>query len=194
MSLPAFLPLLIAAAAALLFALGNRRAEREIGHSPDVFGSSDSALDFLGRTHRVVFAISIAGLALHAVMGVPGAGAWAALGWLGAAVMLAGGACMAWAQHAMGTAWRIGIDAAPTALVLRGPFTSSRNPTFLGMVMVLAGGAIAAPNLLTAAALGGGIVAFGTQIRLEEAHLAALHGEAYRAYAGRVGRWLGWRA
>lgn len=99
MTPPAVLPLLIAAAAILAFALGNRRAAREIGRSPGVFGASDGALDFLGRTHRVVFAVSVAGLALHAVPGAPASGAWALLGWLGAAVMLAGGACMAWAPN-----------------------------------------------------------------------------------------------
>lgn len=78
--------------------------------------------------------------------------------------------------------------------MLRGPFEVSRNPTFLGMVMVLAGGAMAAPNLLAAAAPGGGMVAFSAQIRLEEAHLAALHGGAHAGHAARVGRWVGQRA
>jgi protein-S-isoprenylcysteine O-methyltransferase Ste14 len=34
------------------------------------------------------------------------------------------------------------------------------------------------------------LVVIAIQTRLEEAHLGALHGEAYRAYASRVGRFF----
>lgn len=184
------------ALAAVGFARGNRRAAQAIGRDPDVFGRGDGALDFLGRVHRVVFATAFAGLvfgALPAGAG-PGGALAAILGWCGVLVLAAGAGLVLAAQRAMGAAWRIGIDTTPTPLVAEGLFALSRNPTFLGMLGVLLGAALAAPNPLTAVALGAGFVAFSTQIRLEEAHLLALNGDAYRDYAARVPRWFGPRA
>lgn len=187
--------LILMALAAAGFALGNRRAARAIGRNPDVFGRGDGALDFLGRVHRAVFATSFAGLLLGTLSAdaAPGGMLAATIGWCGVLLMAAGAGLVLAAQRRMGAAWRIGIDAAPTKLVAEGLFALSRNPTFLGMVAMLAGAALAAPNLLTAASLGAGFVAFSAQIRLEEAHLSALHGDGYRAYAARVPRWLGRR-
>ncbi|MBY0336517.1 MAG: isoprenylcysteine carboxylmethyltransferase family protein, partial [Acetobacteraceae bacterium] len=117
----------------------------------------------------------------------------AAAGWAGVAAMGLGTALLAWAQRAMGTSWRVGIDAAPTALVATGPFAVSRNPAFLGFLLLFAGAALSAPGLLTAGALGAALVSFPAQVRLEEAHLAAQHGAAWHRYAALVPRWLGRR-
>ncbi|MBX9700806.1 MAG: isoprenylcysteine carboxylmethyltransferase family protein [Acetobacteraceae bacterium] len=188
--------LILMALAATGFALGNHRVARAIGRSPDVFGRGDGALDFLGRVHRAVFAASIGGLVLDGLLpGTTGSGGTLAaiVGWCGVLLLAAGAGLVLVAQRAMGTAWRVGIDAAPTTLVAEGLFAVSRNPTFLGMLGILLGAMMAAPNLLTAAALGAGIVGFSTQIRLEEAHLSALHGDQYRAYATRAPRWIGLR-
>lgn len=188
MAPPAWLPLLPAFAAAATFALGNRRVQRVIGRSPDVFGrGGDDALNFLGRAHRGAAAACAAGL----LLGAAGEGPAAVTGWAGVIAMAAGAGLLAWAQRAMGTSWRVGIDAAPTGLVTSGPFALSRNPTFLGFLLLFAGAALAAPGPLTAVALGAALVSFPAQVRLEEAHLAALHGDAWRAYAARIRRWFG---
>lgn len=192
-SAPAWLPVLLGGLAAALFTLGNRRAARLIGRSPDVFEKTPgTALAFLGRAHRLAFAAASLGLVLAWAWPAP-ASAWSsAAGWLGSLAMLLGCAVMAAAQRAMGMSWRVGIDNAPTELVVHGPFRLSRNPTFLGMLMLLTGALLAAPGLLTAAGLAAVLVSFPTQVRMEEAHLAARHGDAFRAYAAQVPRWIGW--
>ena len=190
--IPAWLPLLAALAGAVVFALGNLRARRALGRATWVFGRSDSALDFVGKAHRVAIALSAAGLAEHAVAPTATSGlGHAALGWVGTVAMALGAAVLAWAQRAMGRSWRIGIPEEATELVTTGPFALSRNPAFLSFMLLLGGAAAAVPGPLTAAGAAAGFVAFSVQIRLEEAHLAARHGAAHEAYARRVGRWLG---
>jgi protein-S-isoprenylcysteine O-methyltransferase Ste14 len=73
---------------------------------------------------------------------------------------------------------------AATALVTAFPFSVSRNPIYLGAApafgnpwfVPLAAAAVWAVTILA--------------IRREEAHLAALFGDAWLAYAARVPRWL----
>lgn len=97
-------------------------------------------------------------------------------------------------QAAMGRSWRIGVDARErTALVTGGIFGAVRNPVFTGMVAAVAGLALLAPSwlaLLTVVVL---VVALQVQVRLvEEPYLRAVHGDAYRAYTARAGRFLPW--
>ncbi len=190
--LPPLLPLALAALALLLFALGNRRARALAGRQTYVFGSSDSLIDFLGKTHRV--AVGCTMLVLAAEAALPGEplhwAAWPLLSWAGIAVMIAGAALLAWAQHAMGASWRIGIPAEATGLVLRGPFRLSRNPTFLGLMLLLGGSALASPGPLQLAGAVAAFVSMSAQIRLEEAHLLSIHGDAYTVFAARVRRWV----
>lgn len=190
--MPAWVPLLVAMTAAAVFVIGNQRIRRTLGGTTWVFGRTDTALDFVGRAHRIAIGMSMSGLVLNAIL--PAEPTWSvptALAWSGTAGMLAGTAVLAWAQRAMGRSWRIGIPDEATALVTTGPFAYSRNPTFLGFVLLLGGAAAAAPGPLTVAGAAAGFVAFSVQIRLEEDHLTMRHGEAYVAYRRRVGRWLG---
>lgn len=46
------------------------------------------------------------------------------------------------------------------------------------------------PAAGTLALLVAGEILMQVQVRLEEQHLSALHGEAYRVYRSRVRRWL----
>ena len=191
--LPPLLPLALAALALLLFALGNRRARALAGRPTYVFGSSDSLIDFLGKTHRVAVGCTMLGLAVEAAL--PGEplhwAAWPLLSWAGIAVMIAGAALLAWAQHAMGASWRIGIPAEATGLVLRGPFRLSRNPIYLADVAFLLA-AILWMDALFALPL---VPAFMILIRRrfiegEEARLRAAFGAAFDGWAARVRRWL----
>jgi protein-S-isoprenylcysteine O-methyltransferase Ste14 len=113
--------------------------------------------------------------------------AFVVLGW---ATLSAGLVAVVVAQVTMGTSWRIGIDQSPTALVTRGLFSFVRNPIFSGMVLMLAGVTLVAPSLFMALLTVEAACVVAVQARLEEAHLARLHGDVYRAYAGRVGRFL----
>src|SRR5262249_12467907 len=78
-----------------------------------------------------------------------------------------------------------------TALVESGPFRISRNPGYVGMTLVYAGiatlrGAVW-PFLLLPAVLA--VITRGV-IEREERYLERRFGDAYRAYRGRVRRWL----
>ena len=49
------------------------------------------------------------------------------------------------AQAQMGASWRIGIDERPTELVTHGLFGLTRNPIYLGMLILTVGVALVAP-------------------------------------------------
>jgi protein-S-isoprenylcysteine O-methyltransferase Ste14 len=103
-------------------------------------------------------------------------------------------AALAWllaAQVQMGASWRIGIDSQHrTALVQGGLFAISRNPIFLAMRVTLLGLFLVLPSAATLSLLVAGEILMQVQVRLEEEHLASLHGAEYAAYCQRVRRWL----
>jgi protein-S-isoprenylcysteine O-methyltransferase Ste14 len=94
------------------------------------------------------------------------------------------------AQQQMGASLRVGIPEEDTALVSRGLYRWVRNPIFLGMLLGLLGSAVAVPAAWSIAVWLGATATIAYQVRLEEEHLLERHGEAYRAYATRVGRFL----
>lgn len=97
-----------------------------------------------------------------------------------------------WAQFAMGDSWRIGVDeGARTTLVGRGPFQLVRNPIFTAMTIATVGLALLVPNAVAALAVAALVVALEIHVRLvEEPYLTRTHGDAYRDYAARVGRFV----
>ena len=85
----------------------------------------------------------------------------------------------------------MGIDAArSTQLVSHGLFGLTRNPIFLAMRVNLLGFFLVVPNAVTLAVLTAGELLIQVQVRLEEAHLADLHADAYARYCAKVPRWL----
>ena len=109
------------------------------------------------------------------------------LGW---ALLLGGTLLTAAAQWQMGASWRVGIDHDPTELVTCGLFRWMRNPIFTGMMLSLAGFTALCPAPLTVFMLLATVVLLPVQVRLEERHLLAQHGEAWAGYAARTGRFL----
>jgi len=131
--------------------------------------------------------------ALHVFLGDEGLGIWrapSALGWSGWGLVTAGLVLTMVAQAQMGASWRIGIDTARTELVTDGLFSVVRNPIFTGMLAMVSGIVLVTPSAWTVMALGHYVLLVSLQVRLEEEHLLRLHGDAYRAYAARVGRFL----
>ncbi|MGW7682917.1 methyltransferase family protein [Kribbella sp. NPDC054772] len=114
------------------------------------------------------------------------------IGILGGVVAVLGGVGTVVAQHAMGTTWRVGVDAHErTDLVSTGLFRLSRNPFFTFTAVAAAGLAAMTPNLVAIAALVTLITAIQLQVRVvEEPHLTRLHGTTYRNYAAAVGRFV----
>jgi protein-S-isoprenylcysteine O-methyltransferase Ste14 len=109
---------------------------------------------------------------------------------LGVGLGLLGFAMMVLAQAQMGRSWRVGIDPTRTELVTHGLFAIVRNPIYTSMLLVLAAVFLVTPAAWTAAAALFGAFFLALQARLEEAHLLALHGDAYRSYARRAGRFV----
>lgn len=103
------------------------------------------------------------------------------------------GLCLVlWSQLAMGNSWRIGVDPSErTLLVTHGPFGVVRNPIFTSTWLCAMGLLLLAPSALAIAALVLLVVSTEAQVRLvEEPYLLGVHGDAYRAYAARVGRFF----
>jgi protein-S-isoprenylcysteine O-methyltransferase Ste14 len=110
---------------------------------------------------------------------------------VGFATMLAGTVAMFVAQLAMGASWRIGIDRVENpGLVTGGPYRFSRNPIYLCMFVVLAGFVAALPGWPTIVTFVATVLGIRLAVAREEDHLASVYGDAYRAYARRVGRFL----
>ena len=110
----------------------------------------------------------------------------------GIAIFLVGLVGTVYAQVAMGDSWRIGVDKEErTALVTSGPFALVRNPIFAAMLPATLGLALLVPNVVALAGLAALWIALEIQVRLvEEPYLLRAHGDAYREYAARVGRFV----
>ena len=96
------------------------------------------------------------------------------------------------AQLGMGPSWRIGVsDDQGTDLITSGWFGAVRNPIYTSMIFAWIGFFLMVPTWVGAAAALLAIIGLEMQVRLvEEPYLLRAHGDQYRAYAGRVGRFL----
>jgi protein-S-isoprenylcysteine O-methyltransferase Ste14 len=109
----------------------------------------------------------------------------------GAVLLFAGLILLVTAQLHLGASWRIGIEAgARPGLVTDRLYAFSRNPIFLGMLVLVAGYAMMLPTVLSLVVLVALYLGIRQQVAAEEAYLVATYGEAYRAYAARVGRFV----
>lgn len=111
---------------------------------------------------------------------------------VGTVIALSGVLLTLAAQLSMGDSWRIGVDATErTALVTTGAFAVVRNPIFSAMLVTAIGLALMVPNAIALAGVVSLVVALELQVRgAEEPYLSAAHGERYRAYGARVGRFV----
>jgi protein-S-isoprenylcysteine O-methyltransferase Ste14 len=111
---------------------------------------------------------------------------------LGIALVAAGGVTVFLAQLGMGESWRIGVNREErTDLVTGGWFSLIRNPIYTAMIAGWTGLALMVPTWLGLAAPV--LVALGLELQVrfvEEPYLTSTHGDDYRAYASRVGRFL----
>jgi protein-S-isoprenylcysteine O-methyltransferase Ste14 len=111
---------------------------------------------------------------------------------VGIALAAAGGLAVFAAQLGMGENWRIGVsDEERTDLVTGGWFALVRNPIYAAMIVGWTGFALIVPTWLGFAAVV--VIALGLEIQVrgvEEPYLIRTHGEAYRDYATRVGRFV----
>jgi len=110
---------------------------------------------------------------------------------LGVAIMSAGLVVILLAQGQMGESWRIGVDYDHrTEFVRQGLFKYSRNPIFAGIMLSVFGYFLVLPNAITLLIVMLDLALIQVQIRLEEQHLAAEHGDVYKRYCEEVRRWV----
>jgi protein-S-isoprenylcysteine O-methyltransferase Ste14 len=110
----------------------------------------------------------------------------------GVVLAAAGGLAVFAAQLGMGESWRIGVsDEERTDLITGGWFSVIRNPIYSAMIVGWIGFGLMVPTWLGFAAVV--VIAAGLEIQVrgvEEPYLVRTHGEAYRDYAVRVGRFV----
>ena len=83
-----------------------------------------------------------------------------------------------------------GLDRVPAVLVDDGPYRLSRNPTYLGLVVVFAGIAVGVNSIWLLGFASVELVLADRQARREEAYLESFFGGAYADYRTRVRRWV----
>ncbi|MCV7224218.1 methyltransferase family protein [Mycolicibacterium elephantis] len=111
---------------------------------------------------------------------------------VGVVLAVLGIAGTVYAQLDMGDSWRIGVDASErTTLVRTGVFALVRNPTFTAMLVFGLGIALVTPNLVALVGFAILVVTIELQVRVvEEPYLLSVHGDEYRGYTARVGRFV----
>jgi protein-S-isoprenylcysteine O-methyltransferase Ste14 len=92
----------------------------------------------------------------------------------------------------MGASWRIGAAERQTgALVVDGPFAVSRNPVFVGQMLLFVGLFLVFADLVQGALTVVLILAVVLQVRIEEKVLTVTLGPTYVDYCRRIARWIG---
>ncbi len=163
-------------------------AWKRTGVNPYAFGNNDTVHDFVGKlfpftlitTALIVLAFSFFESLYNLFMPIP----WLGLYWLVGIGLAHLAAALIWvlvAQIQMGDSWRIGIDEKSSSpLVQHGLFGVSRNPIFLGMLVMLVGLLFTNPTATTLIVTLLGFALIHIQVRLKEPFLLDKYGEAYR--------------
>lgn len=87
--------------------------------------------------------------------------------------------------------WRSGVDPKQDRhLLTDGPYSRSRNPVFMAVMLGQLGFFLALPSVFSLVCLVAGVTVMIRQARVEEKALADLFGDTYEAYRRRVPRWL----
>jgi protein-S-isoprenylcysteine O-methyltransferase Ste14 len=113
---------------------------------------------------------------------------------VGVVIAFLAGLAIFGAQLGMGASWRIGVpdsDVEQLGLVTTGWFSVVRNPIYSSMIAAWIGFFLMVPTWLSAVAAVVAVIGLEMQVRIvEEPYLQRAHGEAFRDYAARVGRFV----
>jgi protein-S-isoprenylcysteine O-methyltransferase Ste14 len=185
MAILQFVPLLAMVAIILATLWRGFAIQRATGDRPWAFASAKGVQRIAGSS----FALSVAALLVAAALATTGDTNWtivaAIFALIGAAIVIA-------AQVQMGRAWRVGVREGDAPLfVSHGLFRYSRNPIFVGMMLVGLAAAMVSGAWWSWIALTIFIASCAVQVRIEEAHLEASFGQSYRNFRALVPRWIG---
>ena len=173
-------------------------AWKRTGINPYALGNGDTVHDYVGKLFRftllatalIVLAFSLSESLYNLLMPIPWLNSFLLIG-IGLALLASALIWVLIAQIQMGDSWRIGIDEKTNSpLVQHGLFGVSRNPIFLGMLVMLVGLLLAIPTAATLIVTLLGFALIHIQVRLEEPFLLDKYGDAYRVYHKRVRRWV----
>ena len=173
-------------------------AWKRTGINPYALGNGDTVHDYVGKLFRftllatalIVLVFSLSESLYNLLMPIPWLNSTLLIG-IGLALLASALIWVLVAQIQMGDSWRIGIDEKTNSpLVQHGLFGVSRNPIFLGMLVMLVGLLFAIPTAATLIVTLLGFALIHIQVRLEEPFLVDKYGEVYRVYQKRVRRWL----
>ena len=146
-----------------------------------------------GRRDRDRWSRPLLGVSLGAAIGIAASTASdeppAALEVVGVAVMWLGLAIRIWAVVALGSAFRTTVEVEPgQTVVTSGPFRWIRHPSYVGLLLVVVGFAVAAASWPAVVASLLPLPALVRRIVLEEAELTRVLGDEYRRYQARTAR------
>jgi len=158
---------------------------RKTGDRPWAFASAKGVQRIAGSS----FAFSVAALIAAAALAPASDTGWtipaAIIATVGAAIVVV-------AQVQMGRAWRVGVREGDAPLFIsHGLFRYSRNPIFVGMMLVGLSAAMVSGTWWSWSALAVFIASCAVQVQIEEAHLEASFGQSYREFRSSVPRWVG---
>lgn len=158
---------------------------RKTGDRPWAFASAKGVQRIAGSS----FAFSVAALIAAAVLAPVSDTGWTITA---AIIAIVGAAIVMVAQAQMGRAWRVGVREGDAPLFIsHGLFRYSRNPIFVGMMLVGLSAAMVSGTWWSWSALAVFIASCAVQVRIEEAHLEASFGQSYREFRSSVPRWVG---
>lgn len=158
---------------------------RKTGDRPWAFASAKGVQRIAGSS----FAFSVAALIAAAVLAPVSDTGWTITA---AIIATVGAAIVVVAQVQMGRAWRVGVREGDAPLFIsHGLFRYSRNPIFVGMMLVGLSAAMVSGTWWSWSALAVFIASCAVQVRIEEAHLEASFGQSYREFRSSVPRWVG---
>lgn len=182
-----------------LWELKRRRQKKVTGVDPEVFDrSSDPLQQYMAKFSKFMTGYIVLLIIFHAA-GVRFYSLFTRFPLLdnfqtdlfGLVVGLTGLVLCAVAQRTMGNAWRVGIDEeTKTALITTGIFRYVRNPTYAGLMLLTLGVWLIWPTWTMALFAIMFYLFLEIQVRCEERFLLKIHGDKYRAYCSRTGRYF----
>lgn len=107
--------------------------------------------------------------------------------WAGAVLTVAGLLFTVWARHHLGRNWSLTVDVKEKhQLITSGPYAVVRHPIYSGLLLALAGSAMAGGEWRGVLAVALALWVYWLKLRTEEHWMREAFGEEYQAYSQRV--------